>query len=71
MVKLYTNHCPQCNTLRDKLNAARVAYEVCDDMEEMRRAGISYTPVLYADGRMMGMAEAWKWVDTAGGNNEN
>lgn len=71
MVKLYTNHCPQCNTLRDKLDSVCVEYEVCDDAEEMRQAGVSYTPVLYADGRMMGMAEAWKWADKAGGSNEN
>lgn len=69
MVKLYTNHCPQCVILEEKLRKNNIDFSVCDDIESMRQAGVTYTPALCVDGAMLNMSEAWKWIDALGGNN--
>lgn len=71
MVKLYTNHCPQCVILENKLLQHSVDFTVCDDINEMKQAGIQYTPTLCVDGKLFSMSEAWKWIDALGGKNGN
>lgn len=49
MVTLYTTHCPKCNVLEKKLQAARVEFTVCEDLQKMLQLGFKSTPVLVVD----------------------
>lgn len=45
-VILYTTHCPKCRILEKKLNDKGVEYDTVEDVEEMKKIGISTVPVL-------------------------
>lgn len=45
-VILYTTHCPKCRILEKKLQDKRVEYDTVEDVEEMKKIGISTVPVL-------------------------
>lgn len=64
MVKLYSTHCPQCNTLEIKLNRAGIEYEICDDIEEMRAKGFKAAPVLETEDGIFNFVNAIKWVNS-------
>ena len=64
MIKLYSTHCPQCNTLETKLNRAGIKYEICDDKEEMLARGFKAAPVLETEDGIMNFAQAIKWVNS-------
>jgi hypothetical protein len=36
-IKLYTTHCPKCRVLEEKLSKTKLEWEVCEDMDELRR----------------------------------
>ena len=64
MVKLYSTHCPQCNTLEIKLNRAGIEYEVCEDVNTMKARGFKSVPVLETDDGVFNFVEAIKWVNS-------
>lgn len=64
MVKLYSTHCPQCNTLEIKLDRAGVEYEICDDVELMKARGFKAAPMLETDDGVLNFAQAIKWVNS-------
>ena len=64
MVKLYSTHCPQCNTLEIKLNRAGIEYEICDNIEEMRAKGFKAAPVLETEDGIFNFVNAIKWVNS-------
>ena len=45
-VILYTTHCPKCRILEKKLQDKKVEYDTVEDIEEMKKIGISTVPVL-------------------------
>jgi glutaredoxin-related protein len=45
-VILYTTHCPKCRILEKKLQDKKVEYDTVEDVEEMKKIGISTVPVL-------------------------
>ena len=64
MVKLYSTHCPQCNTLEIKLNRAGIEYEICDNIEEMKAKGFKAAPVLETEDGIFNFVNAIKWVNS-------
>ena len=63
MIKLYTNHCPLCDHLKDLLDEKKVNYQIVDDLSELQAVGIIRTPMLCVNGDMMKYAQALKWVE--------
>ena len=63
MVTLYTIHCPKCNILEKKLNAAGITYLRIDDRKEIAKQGFDLMPVLEVDDKIMGFKEAVDWVN--------
>jgi glutaredoxin len=63
MIILYTNDCPRCKILKDKLDDKQIEYDVCDDVEVMKAKGIRTVPVLEVDGEMMDYFKANTWAN--------
>lgn len=49
-ITLYTTHCPLCEKLAEKLDAAGVNYSVSEDTSTIAAQGFSAAPVLEVDG---------------------
>ena len=63
MIKLYSTHCPQCNTLEIKLDRSGIEYEICDDLEEMKARGFKSAPMLETPDGVFNFSQALKWVN--------
>ena len=61
-VLLYSNGCPNCNTLKNLLKKAGVPFEENNSIEEMIALGFTRTPVLCVDGVNLEYEAAKKWV---------
>lgn len=62
-ITLYTTHCPQCNVLQKKLDAAGVEYEVSEDIQKMLELGYMSAPLLMINDEPYTFKEACIWVD--------
>ena len=62
MIKLYTIHCPQCNVLKKKLDAAGISYTLIDDKEWLSANGYDRFPILEVDGNQMNFSQAITWL---------
>ena len=63
MIKLYSTHCPQCQTLAIKLDRAGIKYEICDDKEAMAALGLKAAPALDIGDQILNFSQAIKWVN--------
>lgn len=59
---LYSTHCPKCNVLKEKLDAANIQYYEIDNVEQMAAKGIDAVPVLQVDDIMMSFTTAVEWI---------
>ena len=62
MITLYTIHCPACNILEKKLNAAQIDFEKITDEEIFAKKGIIQFPVLEIEGQLYSYGNAIKWL---------
>ena len=62
MIKLYTIHCPQCNVLKKKLDAAGISYTLIDDQNWLIENGYHKFPMLEVDGKLMDFKESIDWL---------
>ena len=53
MIVLYSNHCPKCGIIQDKLNAKKIEYTLVDDEAVLIEKGFDFMPVLEVDGTLM------------------
>ena len=60
---LYTTDCPKCEVLKQKLDSKGVKYESNHDTDAMLALGIEFAPALLVRERLMGFAEAIRWVN--------
>lgn len=67
MIKLYSTGCPRCGVLKRKLDEAKVAYTVIDDVDEMLKLGLRTAPALEVDGKLMDFTEAIRYVGSREG----
>lgn len=67
MIKLYsTESCPRCKVVKLKLNNLGINYELCSDVDEMTKMGISTVPVLELEnGDKLGFVEILNWIKEA------
>ena len=61
-VVLYSTHCPKCNVLEKKLDAANINYEVVTDVDVMAEKGFKSAPILEVNGDIKTFSEAIEWV---------
>lgn len=62
MIKMYSTHCPHCNTLQILLNKKGIEYEVCEDMDIMEEKGFMSVPMLETEEKTMNYDEAILWL---------
>ena len=67
-VILYSNHCPKCNVLINKLNNSHVQYEEINDIDLMISKGFMSMPMLEVDGVVMNFLNANNWINEREGN---
>ena len=61
---IYTTHCPKCKILEKKLKDKGIPFKICDEPEELAKAGIRSVPVLESpDGTRMDYFSAVKFVN--------
>lgn len=63
-VILYSNGCPRCRVLRQKLDSKGVAYTEESSVETMLSLGITQVPVLSVDGKFLPFADANGWINS-------
>ena len=66
MIVLYTTHCPKCQVLTKKLNAANINYEVCEDVKIMEEKNFSSIPVLEINNKVYNFTEAVQLINEGG-----
>ena len=62
-VILYSNSCPRCLILKNKLDKENIEYEVVSDIDEIMKLGFKTVPLLGVNGKIMSFPEAMKWCD--------
>lgn len=62
-VILYSNGCPRCKILKQKLDTKAISYTEENSVEKMLAVGISQTPVLSLGGVLLSFGQAVKWVE--------
>jgi len=61
-VTFYSNNCPRCNILQQKLDEKGVVYEKVSDIEIMKQKGFMSVPMLEVDEKIMTYVEAINWI---------
>jgi len=61
-VTFYSNNCPRCKILQQKLDEKGVIYEKVSDINIMRQKGFMSAPMLEVDGKIMDYLQAINWV---------
>ena len=65
-VVLYSNDCPRCKILKQKLDAKQVKYEIISDIDIMIEKGFMMLPMLDVNGEIMEFGKAADWVNKLG-----
>lgn len=68
MITLYSNNCPRCIVLKQKLNNANITFQEENDINTMISLGLDEVPVLKIDDKIMNFLEAIDWINKYGGN---
>ena len=63
MIKLYTIDCPKCKVLETKLKSKNIDFEIVKDVSIMKDLGITTTPVLEVDGKLLNFIDAINYVN--------
>lgn len=53
MIVLYSNNCPKCKIIKDKLDTKKIKYTLVDDEKILLEKGFDFMPVLEVDGQLM------------------
>lgn len=59
---LYSNNCPRCMVLKDKLDKANIDYIINNNIDELINMGIQTVPVLKINDKILDFATAMKYV---------
>lgn len=60
---LYSNGCPRCKVLKEKLNASNIKFSENSNIDKMLSMGINDVPVLEISKELLNFAEAVKWIN--------
>lgn len=58
----HTLTCPQCKAVEMMLKKEKVEYESCIDMDTMIARGLTHTPVLEVNGKLLSGKEIFDWI---------
>ena len=53
IIILYTNNCPKCKILKNKLDEKNIKYEICNDIDLMIEKGFKSVPMLKIEGQIL------------------
>lgn len=71
MIKIYSNGCPKCKVLKQKLEVAKIEFEEISDMDLMISKGFMSMPMLEVDDfEPMDFMSATSWVNNYRKNRE-
>ena len=62
IVLYHQDGCPQCKMLKMLLDRKSIVYSSIKDIDLMLSLGITHTPTLSVDGKLLSTKEALKWV---------
>lgn len=73
-ITLYTTGCPRCKMLAQALDAAKVEYDICNDVDTIMKLGVKFVPVLEVpdpsgglEDKLLDYGAAMTWVRSHGG----
>lgn len=55
---LFSNNCPKCNILKNKLNDNNIEFETSNDFNEIIEKGFKTLPILKYNGKYMDFMES-------------
>lgn len=61
---LYSNDCPKCKVLENKLDTLKIHHIKIKKIEEIRKKGFLFVPILEVDGNIMNFSQAINWLTT-------
>jgi len=59
---LYSNGCPKCKVLKNKLDMLKISYVEINNIENIKKKGFMSIPILEVDGNIMNFSQAIKWI---------
>ena len=59
---LFSNNCPKCKILKQKLDQKQITYEECNDVDIMIENGFLSMPMLKIDEEIMNYLNAVNWI---------
>lgn len=62
-IVLYSNGCPRCCVLKQKLDAKSISYAEENSVDKMLAMGIQQVPVLSVNGELFAFPQANEWVN--------
>lgn len=62
LVTLYSNNCPRCKILEQRLKEHKIDFNIINDEDLMIAKGFQTSPILEVDGDVMNFSESIKWV---------
>lgn len=65
-VVLYSNDCPRCKILKQKLDTKQIKYEIVSDIDVMEQKGFMMLPMLDVNGEVLEFGAAADWVNKLG-----
>ena len=63
LIILYSTGCPKCKVLESKLEAKKIKYSECNDINIMVEKGFQFVPVLEINGEYLDFKKAIDWVE--------
>ena len=60
---LYSNGCPRCKILEQKLKDNKITFKKIDDINEMTSLGLDSVPWIKINGKMMNFADSLNWLN--------
>ncbi len=62
-VIFYSNGCPKCNVLKEKLELKNVEFTQSENLEELKSMGFMSLPILKVGNKYLEFLDAVKWVN--------
>lgn len=63
-VVLYSNGCPKCIVIKNKLKEKNISFTETDEKQKIIASGYMTFPVLEVDSQLMGFVDANNWINT-------
>lgn len=61
---LYSNNCPRCKILEQKMQEKHIEYNKIEDEEVFRQKQFSFMPVLEIENKLLSFKEAFNYINS-------